>query len=136
MKTFIFATGVFNILFGILVQSGFGVATTLPEASPGMVTHLFGAAAAFFGVILVLSSRDLERRGALVAWEGVLRLVGFIVMTYYALYAGYGIRPLLLGATDGVIGLAYLYFLPRYLGVSLRELLIDKRSSQPGGIFR
>ena len=129
MKNFVFATGVFNILFGLVVQTDFGVAAIWPGISPGMVTHLFGVAAAFFGVILIVSSRDLKHRGVLVAWEGVLRLVGCLVMAYYALYKGYGIETLLLGAADGVLGLIYLSVIPRHLGVSLRHLLIDQHST-------
>lgn len=125
MKEFVFLTGIFNVLFGVALQFPFGVALALPGDSPGMTTHLFGITASFLGIILILSSRDLKRFGGLVVLEGMLRIFGFAILTYYALFDGYGITTLLLGCTDGAIGLAYLILIPKYLNANLFNILLD-----------
>ena len=91
-----------------------------------MVTHLFGVIAVLTGVMLVLCSRDLKHRGTLVAWEGVLRLVGFGIMTGYGGLHNGGFPLILAGIFDGLVGVAYLVALPRHLGVSLKRLLLDR----------
>lgn len=124
MKKFVFLTGIFNVLFGVALQFPFGVALALPRDSSGMTTHLFGITASFLGILLVVSSRDLERFGVFVLLEGILRIFGFAILTYYALFDGYGVTTLLLGCTDGAIGLAYLILIPKYLKTSFFKILL------------
>lgn len=130
MKKFVFLTGIFNVLFGIVLQFPFGVALVLPRDSSGMTTHLFGITASFLGILLILSSRDLERFGAIVLLEGMLRIFGFAILTFYALFDSYGMMTLLLGCIDGAIGLAYLILIPKLLDVRLSKILLDAWSSR------
>ena len=91
-----------------------------------MFLHVFGLMAMFLGVMLILCSRDLPRRGSLVAWEGVLRIGGFGVMAGYGIFDGEGAQVAVAGLFDLVVGLAYLVGLPKHLGVSLATLLFDR----------
>lgn len=125
MNAFILMTGIFNVLFGLAVQFASGVAIVLPKDSPGMTTHLFGITAAFLGCVLILSSRDLKRFGVIVAAEGILRVFGFTVMAYYAVFGGYETFTLLLACADGLLGIAYLVLIPRHLNVTLVQLFRD-----------
>lgn len=127
MKTFVFWTGMANVLVGVALQFS-GVAIRLaPAELPGMAVRLFGALAFLIGVMVVICSRDLKHRGTLVAWEGILRLVGFTILTGYGVFSDGGFPMTLAGIGDGLIGLAYLVALPRHLGVSLPDLLLDRK---------
>ena len=126
MRKFVFWTGVANILAGAALQFPSVSMKFIPSAPTLMVTHLFGAIAFLTGAMLLLCSRDLKHRGTLVAWEGVLRLVGFAIMTGYGVLCGGGFPIALTGLLDGLIGVAYLYALPRHLAVSVTDLLLDR----------
>ena len=91
-----------------------------------MLMHVFGLMALFLGIMLVLSSRDLARRGPLVAWEGVLRVGGFCTMTGYGLFGGAGMLAVGSGVFDLIVGMVYLLGLPGHLRVSLIDLLLDR----------
>ena len=99
----------------------------MPTERPGMLLHLFGLMALFLGIMLILCSRDLEHRGSLVAWEGMLRLGGFAIMGGYGVFGGGGVQLAIAGVFDLVIGAIYLLWLPRHLGVPLGDLLLDRR---------
>ena len=88
--------------------------------------HIFGLMAVFLGVMLILCSRDLHSRGTLVAWEGVLRVGGFLAMAGYGLFGGAGILAAGSGVFDLIVGVIYLVGLPHYLSVSLADLLLDR----------
>ena len=53
----------------------------MPSAQPGILLHQSGLMAIFLGGVLILCSRDLKRRRALVIWEGLLgvTLIGLIL---------------------------------------------------------
>lgn len=125
MKAFVHWTGLLSLLAGI----GFFVPAMpppVPGLPPGMATQLLGAEVAMIGLFVMLCARDLRRRGAIVGWVGVLRLIVCAVMGAHAL-SGNGGALLAAGAlTDGAIGVGYLLGVPRHLGVSLFDLLRDR----------
>lgn len=127
MKPCVFWTGIVSVAAGLALQSTSIAPLLMPSAPPGMLIHLFGAMAVFLGIMLILCSRDLDNRAALVAWEGVLRLCGFGIMAGFGLFAGGGMQLVLAGFYDLVIGVAYLALLPRALGITLGDLLLDRR---------
>ena len=98
----------------------------MPTEQPGMLLHVFGLMVVFIGAALILCSRDLTRRGPIVAWEGVLRLGGFLVMTGYGMFGGDGPPMLLAGVFDLAVGLIYLIGLPRHLGAPLLRIMLDR----------
>jgi hypothetical protein len=126
MRKFVFWTGIANLLAGAALQFPSVSMKLMPPELTGIVTCLFGVIAVLTGAMLVLCSRDLKRRGTLVAWEGVLRLVGFAIMTGYGVLYHGGFPIALAGLFDGLIGVAYLVALPRYLSLSLTDLLLDR----------
>ena len=80
----------------------------------------------FIGATLIISSRDLARRGPIVAWEGVLRLGGFAAMAGYGIFGGGGLPMILAGLFDLVVGLIYLIGLPRHFSSPLLSILLDR----------
>jgi hypothetical protein len=128
MRKFVFWTGMASVLVGAALQCPSVSMQFMPSDPTSIAAHLFGALAFCIGAMLVLCSRDLKHRGTLVAWDGVLRLVGFVIMTGYGVLCDGGFQIALLGLLDGLIGVAYLVALPRYLGVSLTDLLLDRNA--------
>lgn len=116
------------MIAGIGVQLPMSSPYLMPGEQPGMLLHLFGLMPIFLGLMLMLCSRDLPRRGVLVAWEGVLRLGGASVLAGYGLFGGQGAQAAFAGVIDLVVGVVYLVGLPRYLRISLRDLLLDRAS--------
>lgn len=129
MKRFVFWTGIFNLTTGILFQFPPIARVFMPTENPGMVMHIFASMAMFLGVMLIFCSRDLAARGVLVMWEGILRMAGFAIMSGFALVGGAGPRAFS-GIIDLIFGAAYLLLLPRFLGVSFKHLLLDKRKPE------
>ena len=74
MKAFVFWAAVISVVSGVGLQLPAVSAQLMPTEQPGMLLHVFGLMAAFIGATLIPCSRDLTRRGPIVAWEGVLRL--------------------------------------------------------------
>ncbi len=67
MKYFVFWTGIYNVCLGVAflfpaIPKSFGIAT--PESTFWL--HLPATLVIFLGVLLVLCSRDLARRGSMV----------------------------------------------------------------------
>ncbi len=126
MRRFVFWTGMLSLSVGLGLQLQGLAAYLMPSAEPGMLLHLAGLMAMFMGIMLVVCSRDLQQRGALVLWEGVLRVSLFAVMAIYGLFGDGGPRVVMAGFGDLVIGVIYFIGLPRHLGVTFMDLLLDR----------
>lgn len=126
MKSFIIWTGLLSGASGIALQFLLVAGHLIPDGAPEILLHVFGLVAVFLGLMLILCSRDLKNRGVLVAWEGVLRVVGGSVIAGFGLLGGSGILLGLAGLGDVAIGLVYLVCLPRHLSISLFDLLLDR----------
>jgi len=126
MKKFVFWTGVYNILLGLgflfppLV--GF-LGVPVPES--GVWVQLPATIVIYLGILLILCSRSLRSRASIVCWEGILRIVVFFLLAGYGFFGGLGISMALVGTVDLVIGLIYVFGLPRSLGVKGAQLLLD-----------
>ena len=126
MKKFVFWTGVYNILIGLgflfppLVDF-LGVPT--PES--GFWVQFSAIIVIYLGLLLILCSRSLRSRASIVYWEGILRIVAFFLLAGYGFFGGLGISMALVGVVDLVIGLIYVFGLPRSLGVKGSQLLLD-----------
>jgi hypothetical protein len=126
MKKFVFCTGAYNILLGLgflfppLVKF---LGVTAPES--GVWLQLPATMVIYLGILLILCSRSLRSRASIVLWEGILRIVIFFLLAGYGFFGGLGISMVLIGTVDLVIGLIYVFGLPRFLGVNGGQLLLD-----------
>jgi hypothetical protein len=78
----------------------------------------------FTAAVLIMASRDLQRRASLVYWEAFLRFASAALL----LSIGLGIigwMAWVVGITDILWGLIYVFGLPSALQVSHRSLLLD-----------
>lgn len=127
MRKFVFWTGVYNIVAatGFLFPPLLRLMGITPPQSNFWLW--FGAAAVIFmGVVLILSSRDLPTRGSLVYWEGIMRLVAFLLFAGFGFFGGLGFMLGVFGCVDLLIGLVYLIGLPQMLGTTPADLLLDR----------
>jgi hypothetical protein len=126
MKTFVFWTGVYNIVLGL----GFLLPPLVdflqvPAPDDGFWVRLPATIVIYLGISLIICSRKLRERASIVYWEGILRIVLFFLLAGYGFFGGLGIAMALVGIIDGVIGLVYVFGLPRSLDVRAGELLVD-----------
>ncbi len=128
MKTFVFWTGVYDILLG----AGFFIPQLpdllgIKEPQSNFYTLLPATLIVYLGILLIISSRDLEARAPIVYWEGILRIAGFVLAAGYGFLGNLGAVLGWIGVLDLLIGLVYLIGLPRYLKLPASAILLDKR---------
>jgi hypothetical protein len=126
MKKFVFWTGIYNIFTGL----GFLIpplVALLQVNAPedGFWVRLPAIIVIFLGILLIICSRNLNARASIVFWEGILRVVLFFLLAGYGLFGTVGIGMALVGFIDLVIGLVYIFGLPRSLDVKAGDLLMD-----------
>jgi hypothetical protein len=126
MKKFVFWTGLYNILLGLgfLFPPLVGF-LRVPVPESGIWVQLPATIVIYLGIMLILCSRSLKARASIVCWEGILRIVAFLLLAGYGFFGGLGISMALVGIVDLIIGLIYLIGLPRSLGVRGGQLLLD-----------
>ncbi len=128
MKKFVFLSGLLNVLLGIL----FTMPSVIREAGVEPPDHpfwlLFPAVFLFsLGIILMVSSRDLENRSTIIFWDGMSRVAAFAGCGWFGLYAGMGLPLVLAALGDLAIALTYFIGLPRVLDRSFLSILLDRR---------
>ena len=126
MRQFVFWTGIYNILGGAGFVLGIWslVGVKFPQSS--FWAWGLGSALIYSGVVLVLCSRALPTRAALVYWEGLLRIAGFFLFAGFGFLGDFGVITGILGIVELIIGLVYLFGLPKSLSTSATNLLLDK----------
>jgi hypothetical protein len=126
MRNFVYWTGVYNIVLGLgflfppLVDF-----LQVPAPESGLWVRLPATIVIFLGVMLIICSRNLRARGSIVYWEGILRIGLFLLLAGYGFFGGIGIAMAFVGIVDLIIGVGYVYGLPRSLNVSAMDLLKD-----------
>ncbi|NPU83854.1 MAG: hypothetical protein HPY65_05145 [Syntrophaceae bacterium] len=130
MKRFVFATGLMNVLGGILFAVPDALLLVGIEAPANRFWLLLPALfLAFLGVILIFSSRDLANRATIVFWDGFSRVTAFFVFLWFGLCAGMGNMVALLGIVDLAVALVYFVGLPRALDRGFLSILLDRHGT-------
>lgn len=125
MKKFVFWSGVYNagLAFFLLCPPMYrAIGINICEPLWGW---LIAAFLAFSSAVLIISARDLHRRAALVYWESLLRYLAALLLIPAGLFGDFGFMLVLMGLGDLMIGLVYMFGLPKELGVTHRALLLD-----------
>lgn len=126
MRQFVFWSGVYNaglavfLLFPPLYRA---LGLNIPAPLWGWLLAGF---LGYTSAVLILASRDLRRRASLVYWESLLRYIAALLLIPAGLFVDLGLIAVPLGLGDLIIGLVYMYGLPRELVVSHRDLLCDR----------
>jgi hypothetical protein len=126
MKNFVFWSGVYNA--GLALTLIFPpvyrlLGLNVPAPLWGWLVAGF---LAYTSAVLILSSRDLRHLAAFVYWESILRYIAALLLIPAGLFGNLGLIAVPLGLGDLVIGLVYMFGLPRELGVSHKALLCDR----------
>ncbi|MGZ8159297.1 MAG: hypothetical protein ACXWT1_17230 [Methylobacter sp.] len=125
MKNFVFWSGVYN--------TGLALTLTFPpvyrllglNVPAPLWGWLVAGFLAFTSAVLILASRNLRHRAAFVYWESILRYIAALLLIPAGLFGDLGLIAVPLGLADLVIGLVYMFGLPKELGISHRALLSD-----------
>jgi hypothetical protein len=126
MKKFVFWTGVYNIVFGFgfLLPPMIDI-LQVPAPNARVWVQLPAIIVIYLGILLLLCSKNLRPRASIVYWEGILRIILFFLLAGYGLFGGLGIAMVIVGIGDLVIGLVFVFGLPRSLGVTAGQLITD-----------
>ncbi len=126
MRAFVYWSGVYNaglalfLLFPPLYRA---LGLNIPAPLWGWLLAGF---LGYTSAVLILASRDLHRRASMVYWESLLRYIAALLLIPAGLFGDLGLIAAPLGLGDLVIGLVYMYGLPKELAVSHRDLLCDR----------
>jgi hypothetical protein len=126
MSRFVYWSGIYNaglalsLLFPPLYRT---LGLNIPAPVWGW---LFAGFLAYTAAVLILASRDLRRRAVFVYWESLLRYIAALLLIPGGLFAGLGLIAVPLGIGDLLIGLVYMFGLPKELGVSHQQLWSDR----------
>jgi hypothetical protein len=126
MQKFTFWTGVYN--------AGLAVTLTCPSfyhlLGLNIPTPFWGWLLAGFlaycAAVLILASRSLRQRAAFLYYESLLRYIAALLLISAGLFDDLGLIAVPLGLVDLIIGLMYMFGLPKELGVSHADLLLDR----------
>ena len=126
MIRFVFWTGMISMLAGTALQFPRMASLLMPSERPGMLMNLFGLMAVFLGIMLIFCSRDLNRRVTWFYWKGFFELVGSLSWLATEYGGTLGMSVAVAGLFYLIVGLIYLFGLPKHRGVSFVDLLLDK----------
>jgi len=127
VKKFVFLTGLFNVLLGVLFTMPGLIRFAGVEPPDSSLWLMFPAVFLFFlGIILMVCSRDLENRSAIVFWDGMSRVAAFAACVWFGLYAGMGMPMVIAALGDLAIALVYFIGLPRALDRTFMSILLDR----------
>ncbi len=127
MKAFVFWTGIYNFVAGLslffpALHSFLGIA--VPESV--VWGELIGMLVVLLGVILIVCSRNLQTRAPIVYWDGIGRIVVFVLLGWFGFFGGIGVMLGVFGLIDLAIGLVYIFGLPKTLGRGHGQLMWDR----------
>jgi len=119
----VFIAGVFNfpISIGLIVHA---LISSNPEILP--IQFAFGAFIFFTGPALMWASRNLQTRAPIVAWNGLVRLCGFLGALYTYTIGGLPIALLAIVASDVVLGLIFIIGSSKHTGIPVGKLILGK----------
>jgi hypothetical protein len=76
-----------------------------------LMINTLGVILIFLGIMLIVASLDIEGRAWFVFWEGLIRIIFFILSFYVILFKGAAQIVLVFGIIDLIIAVIYLYYI-------------------------
>jgi hypothetical protein len=139
-RQWVFWTGIFNIVaYGpltcpfslqIFVDSsnrlssalGFsGTGLALPSNVNNLVMiNTLGILVVFLGILLIVASLDIQNRAWYVFWEGMIRIIFFLLSLYFVIFKNAGQILIIFGLVDLVIGIIYWYYIFTIEGLKIK----------------
>jgi hypothetical protein len=76
-----------------------------------LMINTLGVILVFLGILLIIASLDLEKRAWFVFWEGLIRIVFFVLSLYFILFKSVAPIVLIFGVIDLIIAIIYMYYI-------------------------
>ncbi len=126
LRKFVFYTGCYNVFLSLFLlypplYRMFGLNISQPVW--GWVLSAF---LAFTAATLIIASRDLRGRAAIVYWEAMLRFAAAVILIPAGLLGDAGVIAAVLGGGDALIGYVYAFGLVNTFQVTHGQLLMDR----------
>lgn len=126
ISKFVFATGIYNFLLGLGLAIPFVTELLKINICDYALALLIGAFLIFTAAVQVIASRDLRTHGWIIFWEGILRWMAAAILIFYGFFGQIGFVAGLIGIGDFLIGIVFLFLLPKALGKKSYELLLGR----------
>ena len=139
-RQWVFWTGIFNIVaYGALacpfslkifvnisnslsstVGLGGAVLTLPSNVNNLMMINILGLFVIFLGIFLIIASMDIQNRAWFPFWEGLLRIIFFLLCLYFVIFKNTAQIVLVFGVIDLVIGIIYWYYIFTIEGLKIK----------------
>lgn len=139
-RQWVFWTGIFNIVaYGPLVCPfslqifvnisnrlssavglGGAVLSLPPNVNNLLMINTLGILVVFLGILLIIASLDIQNRAWFVFWEGLIRIIFFLLSLYFVIFKNAGQILIVFGLTDLVIGIIYWYYIFTIEGLKIK----------------
>lgn len=123
MQKIVLISGLWNLILGLGSLSS-GILKS-ENSSDTYFNSMVGVFLLFSSAVLIVASRDLQKYGTFVLWEGLLRFAAAGILLTIGLSA-IGNNALFLGMTDTVWGIIYSIGLPYVLKKTFKQILFDQ----------
>ena len=113
LKSFVFYTGIYNILLAtsLLYPPLFNGLLGLELSYPG--NYMISGFLFFTAIVLIICSRDIKRYASFIYYEGLLRILEAGIMFHGAFWGDAGILFAVAACGDLIIGMVYIIQLSR-----------------------
>ena len=123
MQKIVLISGLWNLILGLGSLSS-GILKS-ENSSDTYFNSMVGVFLLFTSAVLIVASRDLQKYGTFVLWEGLLRFAAAGILLTIGLSA-IGNNAVFLGMTDTVWGITYAIGLPYVVKKSFKQILFDQ----------
>ena len=123
MQKIVLISGLWNLILGLGSLSS-GILKS-ENSSDTYFNSMVGVFLLFSSAVLIVASRDLQKYGTFVLWEGLLRFAAAGILLTIGLSV-IGNNAVFLGMTDTVWGITYAIGLPYVVKKSVKQILFDQ----------
>ena len=98
-----------------------GAVLTLPSnVNNLMMINTLGIFIIFLGIFLIIASMDIQNRAWFPFWEGLLRIIFFLLSLYFVIFKNIAQIVFVFGVIDLVIGIIYWYYIFTIEGLKIK----------------
>ena len=116
-------TGILNFPIGL----GMMVPAVMnPNPETFITSVVVGAFIIFAGAALVWSSRDLQTRASIVVWNGIVRAIGVLAVSYTTTIGHVPTEQIVVTGLDLMLAFIYTIGSVKVTGISFGKLLLGK----------
>lgn len=126
LVAFVYWAGVYNLLLAVAMATPAVTRMLGANIADPALGQLIAGFLLFTAAIQMIGSRDLRRSGWAIFWEGILRWIAAALLIPYGFFGHLGVTAGVLGIGDFLIGLVFLFVLPKVVGQRPVDLLLGK----------